>query len=219
MGVMHYENEEWCKILNKIDLPVQNWHEEFNKCLPEHSKILKICTLFAKYIMFQLKKYRGVIFNGTQDRYKVWRETDLCLQKLTWKKLEPWWHPFFWSWKCMGFKIYREVICHDNEEWCKNWRGIDLSVQNWYDEFDEFWPKKSKISKICYLMGFFWTKYIMFELKKYRGFCLIALNIDATFEGKLTSGFKNDTRNLANFHQSMFDSLKIGTLMGSFYPK
>ena len=47
----------------------------------------------------------------------------------------------------------------------------------------------------------------------------MALNIDATFEGKLTCAFKNDMRNLANFHQSMFGSLKIGTLMGFFYPK
>ena len=47
----------------------------------------------------------------------------------------------------------------------------------------------------------------------------MALSIHATFEGKLTYGFKNDIRNLANFHQSMFESLKIGTLMGSFYPK
>ena len=47
----------------------------------------------------------------------------------------------------------------------------------------------------------------------------MTLNIDATFEGKLTFGLKNDMRNLANFHQKMFESLKIGTLMGSFYPK
>ena len=47
----------------------------------------------------------------------------------------------------------------------------------------------------------------------------MALNIDAKFEGKMTFAFKNDMRNLANFHQSMFESLKIGTLMGSFYPK
>ena len=45
------------------------------------------------------------------------------------------------------------------------------------------------------------------------------LKIDAKFEGKMTCAFKNDMRNLANFHQSMFKSLKIGTLMGSFYPK
>ena len=46
----------------------------------------------------------------------------------------------------------------------------------------------------------------------------MALNIDAKFDGKLTCAFKNDMKNLANFHQSMFGSLKIGTLMGSFYP-
>ena len=46
----------------------------------------------------------------------------------------------------------------------------------------------------------------------------MVLNIGATFEGKLTA-FKSDTRNLANFHQSMFESVKIRTLMGSLYPK
>ena len=47
----------------------------------------------------------------------------------------------------------------------------------------------------------------------------MALNIDATFEGKLTYAFKIDMRNLGNFTRAMFESLKIGTLMGSFYPK
>ena len=38
-------------------------------------------------------------------------------------------------------------MCHDIEEWCKIWKGIDLSVQNWHEEFDEFWPtqKSQKI--------------------------------------------------------------------------
>ena len=45
------------------------------------------------------------------------------------------------------------------------------------------------------------------------------LNIDAKFERKMTCAFKNDMKNLANFHQNMFESLKIGTLMGSFYLK
>ena len=47
----------------------------------------------------------------------------------------------------------------------------------------------------------------------------MVLNSDATFEGKLTCAFKNVLRNLANFHQSMFESLRIETLMGYFYPK
>ena len=126
----------------------------------------------------------------------------------------------FWlKLKMHELKIYRRV-CHDNEEWCKNWREIDLSVQNWLEEFDKFWPKHSKISKICTLMGFFWPKYVMIELKKSIGeLCLMAPNIDATLEGKLTCSFKNDMRNLANFHQCTFESLIIGTLMGSFCPK
>ena len=47
----------------------------------------------------------------------------------------------------------------------------------------------------------------------------MSVNIDATFAGKLTCAFKNGRRNLASFHQSMFVSLKIGILMGSFYSK
>ena len=39
----------------------------------------------------------------------------------------------------------------------------------------------------------------------------MALNIDTKFEGKLTCTFKNDMRNLANFRQSTFESLKIWT--------
>ena len=70
--------------------------------------------------------------------------------------------------KCKVYKrkIYRGVISHENEDWCKIWIEIDLSIQNWYKEFDKFWPKYSKISKIWSLMSYFWPKYIMFKLKK-----------------------------------------------------
>ena len=37
-----------------------------------------------KYIMFQLKNHRGVMFDCIQDWYKVWRRTGLRFQKLTW---------------------------------------------------------------------------------------------------------------------------------------
>ena len=61
--------------------------------------------------------------------------------------------------------------------------------------------------------------YNVWAKKSIEELCLMAVIIDAKFEGKMTCVFKNDIRNLANFHQSMFESLKIGTLMGSFYPK
>ena len=52
---------------------------------PEHSEISKICTLMGcfwpKYIMFELKKYRGVMFDGTEDWCKIWRKTDLYFLK------------------------------------------------------------------------------------------------------------------------------------------
>ena len=47
----------------------------------------------------------------------------------------------------------------------------------------------------------------------------MTLNTDAKFDGKLTCAFKTDMWNLAYFYLSTFESLKIGTLMGSFYLK
>ena len=44
----------------------------------------------------------------------------------------------------------------------------------------------------------------------------MVLNIDAKFEGILTCTFKNDMSNLASFHQSMFERVRIGTFMASF---
>ena len=66
------------------------------------------------------------------------------------------------------FKTYRGVICYGNEEWYKIAEGIDLSFQNWHED-NKFWPGYSQISKIFTLMGSFWSKYIMFDLKNYRG--------------------------------------------------
>ena len=41
----------------------------------------------------------------------------------------------------------------------------------------------------------------------------MTLECDAKFEEKLSCGLENNMRNLASFHQSTFESLKIGTLM------
>ena len=45
------------------------------------------------------------------------------------------------------------------------------------------------------------------------------LDIDATFDGKVTCSFKNDMKNLAIFHQIMLKSLKRWTFMWSYYSK
>ena len=124
-GVMCHDNEDWCKIWRRIDLSVQNWHEEFDKCWCEHSKISKICTLkgyfWLKYIMFELKKYRRVTFEGTENWCKIWRKFVLCFQKWyeefgkfspeysKFSKLGLWWDPFIQSRKCTCIKFTGEL--------------------------------------------------------------------------------------------------------------
>ena len=138
--IMCKETEEWWKVWRGSDLLFQNWHKEFEKFWLDHTKFSIVCTLmgcfWSKYVMFQLNKYRG---------------------------------------------IQRIMYIEDTEEWWKIWRLIDLSTLKNDEKFDDwltcrfridiinltnFWVKYSKISKICTLMGCFWSKYIMFELKK-----------------------------------------------------
>ena len=85
-------------------------YKEFEKFWPEHGKVSKIFTLmdffWAKYILFELKKYRGVIFHETEEGYKIWRGIDLSFQNwhkefdkispehLKASKLGLWWDPF-----------------------------------------------------------------------------------------------------------------------------
>ena len=70
--------------LERNRLAFQNWHKEFNKFWPEHSKVSKIFLLigsfWAKYILFEFKKYRGVAFHKTEEGCKTWRAIDLSFQ-------------------------------------------------------------------------------------------------------------------------------------------
>ena len=101
--------------------------------------------------------------------------------------------------KCMKLKVTGELYTMIMKNDRKFEKKIDLSIQNWYGEFDEFLPEHSKISKICTLIGCFWPKCIMFEQRSREDLCLIVLNIDVKFEEKQTFAFRNDKRNLANF--------------------
>ena len=77
--VMSHDTKEWCKIWKKDWLVVSKitriWWILIWKIL-----ILKTCTLIgsfcAKYIMFDIKKYRGVTLNDTKQWCKLWRKTD-----------------------------------------------------------------------------------------------------------------------------------------------
>ena len=167
--VMYHDSEEWCKIWRKIYLLFQKW-QEFGEFWPENSKVSKIGTLIGSFdanLMFELKNYRGVIFHDTEEWCKISRKTDLWFGKWLgiWQiftralesvKIENLVGSFCPKWKMHELKIYRGVMCNYTEQWWKTWRGIDLSLQNWHEEFDKFWPKHSEVSKICALMGYFW---------------------------------------------------------------
>ena len=133
------------------------------------------CT---KYATFDLKKYRGVILHDIEESCKISRKTDLWFDmrnlanfhQNTWKRQNWYFHGILLSkvenaWPATD----RGVTSNDTEEWWKIWRGIGLSFQNWHKESDKFWLENSEVSKIYTLMGYFWPKYILFELEKYRG--------------------------------------------------
>ena len=85
----------------------------------------------------------------------------------------------------------------------KHWFAVSKITRIW-------WTLTSplKILNISTFIGSFCTKYITFDLKKYRGvlFHDTAFKGDAKFKEKLTCDMKNDITNLANFHKSTWKS-------------
>ena len=88
----------------------------------EHSNIFTLmCSFWAKYILFELKRYRGVIFHETEEWCKIWRKTDLWFEKWHEKfdkfspehskvlKLGLWWDSFVQSRKCISLKFTEEL--------------------------------------------------------------------------------------------------------------
>ena len=76
---------------------------------------------------------------------------------------------FYPKQKMCELKICRGSMCHDNEEWCKIWRTIDFSFQNLHHNLTNFNPCTQMYENITCLMGSLWPKYMIFELKIYRG--------------------------------------------------
>ena len=154
----------------KTNWLVQNWHEEFNKFWPEHSKTSKMCPLLGwfwlKYIILQLRKLRGVMFDGSEYWFKIWRKTDFFFQKwhgefgkfspehLKVSKLGLWWDSFIQSRKCISLKFTGEFFVMTRKKDAKLEGELICCF---------------KIDMYI-LMGSFWSKYIMFELKKCRSY-------------------------------------------------
>ena len=95
--------------------------KNFDLSTRKSKKFVLIGSLWQKYIMFELQKYRGVIFRDTEEFRKFWRKTDLWFEKwrekfgkflpehLKVSKLGFWWDPFVQSRKCMSLKLTEEI--------------------------------------------------------------------------------------------------------------
>ena len=92
--------------------------------------------------------------------------------------------------------MYRGFMSHDII-----WRKTDFLFQK-RQKFGEFWPKHSKVSKICTLIGSFCAKYITLDLKSIEELSFVTLKSDPKFGEKVTCGLEYDMRNFANLHQS-----------------
>ena len=141
-----------CKVNNmlgsniiKFLMSFQNWHKKFDDVWPKHLILSKICPLMSsfspKYIMFERKKYRGVIFHETSEWCKIWQKTDCGLEndmrnlanfhQSTWK-FQNWdfsWDPFIQSRKCVSLKFTAELCVTTMKNNVKFLRRIDLSFQ------------------------------------------------------------------------------------------
>ena len=133
-------------------------------------------------------------------------------------KLGLWWHPLSkvenvwaenlqesyvsWQWRTMQ-KLKRNWLVSSKLTW-GIWRILTQALEN---------LKNLHFNRLLLTKVYVWAKKIIEKL------CLVALNTDAKFEAKITCAFKNDMRNLVNIHLTTFENLKIGTFMGTFYPK
>ena len=68
-------------------------------------------SFWAKYILLELKRYRGVIFHGTEEGYKIWRGIDLSFQ--SWhKEFDKFWPEHLKSQKCsLWWASFEQSIC------------------------------------------------------------------------------------------------------------
>ena len=107
-----------------------------------------------------------------------------------------------------------------------NWRGIQnlernrLVVSKLHKEFDKIWPEHSQVSKIFILMGSFWEKYILFELKKVQ-------RNNPSWHWRVIQNLKKNNLLFGNWlnwrileiFTRKVESVKIGTFIRSFCPK
>ena len=133
-------------------------------------------SFWGNYVLFELKKYRGVIFDDIEEWYKIWRKTNMWFGK--WQefgkfspehskesKLGLWWDPFVKSWKCMTLKFTEELCVMTMKNDTKIEEELPFRFKIDMRSLANFDPSTRKSKKLLF-NWLLWPKYIMFELKK-----------------------------------------------------
>ena len=146
------------------------------------------------------------MLDGTEYWCNISRKTELYFQKWhdEFSKFSPG-HvrgPFIQSRECVSLKFTWSFA-----SW--QWRMMQYLKRNWLVSSKLTWriwqvlARALKNLKNLHFNDFVLSKiYNVWAKKSIEEFCLMALDFEATFEGKLTCAFKNDLRNLANFQQN-----------------
>ena len=87
---------------------------------------------YPKYMTFQLKKYTGVIFQDTEQWFKIWVNPDLVVSKMTWGEfsLE---HSKSWKivhWWALSWALSVGKFQRNSMSW--HWRVMQNLKGNWH---------------------------------------------------------------------------------------
>ena len=116
------------------------------------------------------------------------------------------------------FQMYKTVMSHDTDEWCKVWRKTDSWFQKWHEELgNNFNALSGKSENLDFDMLLLSKVYYVCTKKGQRVTCYSTEEWSKIWR-RTDLYFENDMMNLANFDPTL-ESLKISTLTGSFWLK
>ena len=171
--------------------------------------------------MFDLKKYKRVIFHDTEGWCKIWRKPVLWFGKwneeygkyspehLKVSKLGLWWDPLIQNRKRMSLKSTEELCVMTMKNDAKFEEELTCHFKIDMRNLNEFWSKHLKVSTNFILMCSFWAKYICLSKKRTEELSFMNLKRDTKFGEESTCRFKIDVRNLTNSDLSTWKSQKF----------
>ena len=175
-------------------------------------------SFWANYILFELKKYRGITFHETEKGYRIWSGIDLSFQNW-YEKFDKFWPEHskvskifilmgsFWAKLCVmtmknDTKIKEELTCH-------------FKIDMYFTKFD---PSTRKVWNFFFNWLLLSKAYIVWATKVQRSYLSWQWGVMQILKKDWPVVWKK-TWEIWQIFSRALESVKIGTLMGSFCPK